>query len=237
MTPLKTIEPVPSLGVQRICIFGLGRITMPPQKSTSYHGYRGLAASFPSICPPAFSNQTASRNYTARLGFTEPSPYDSADDRVNAFLTLWPLDFELTTFAVRWADYLHVWLGIYTVIHRFQMAILPERFHLHQTLYPKYQTTVDGTANLSLQGYVVANPVNGEGQVPGQFRLTFSGVIDKYHSDVLRNYTSTPSWLRTVGFNNNSENTGYTNTTSGSSHLMGSLLLNAIVSALWLMIQ
>jgi hypothetical protein len=65
------------------------------------------------------------------------------------------------------------------------MAILPERFHLHQTLYPKYQTTVDGTANLSLQGYVVANPVNGEGQVPGQFRLTFSGVIDKYHSAIL----------------------------------------------------
>jgi hypothetical protein len=114
MTPLKTIGPVTSLRVQMICIFGLGRksfgarlgevilikqtgITMPPQKSTSSHGYRGMAASFPSICPPAFSNQTASRNYTARLGFTEPSPSDSADDRVNAFLTLWPLDFELTT--------------------------------------------------------------------------------------------------------------------------------------------
>lgn len=96
----------------------------------------------------------------------------------------------------------------------------------------------DTTANLSLQGYVVANPVNDEGQVPGQFRLTFSGVIDKYHSDILRNDTSIPTWLRTVGFNNNSENIGYTNTSSGSttSHLMGSLSLTAIVSALWLVI-
>lgn len=114
-----------------------------------------------------------------------------------------------------------------------------EPFHLNQSLYPKHQPTVwRHHCNLSLQGYVVANPVNGEGQIPGQFRLTFSGVIDKYHSDILRNDTSTPSWLRTVGFNNNSENIGYTNTTSGStgSHLMGSLPLTVIVSALWLVI-
>ena len=103
---------------------------------------------------------------------------------------------------------------------------------------PSIKLQCDGTtANLSLQGYVVPNPVDGEGQVPAQFRLTFLGIIDKYHSDVLRKDTGTPNWLSTVGFNSNSENIGYTNTTSGSSHIMGSLPLNAIVSALWLMIQ
>lgn len=34
--------------------------------------------------------------YAARLGLTKPGPFNSADDPVNAFLTLWPLDFNFT---------------------------------------------------------------------------------------------------------------------------------------------
>ena len=34
-------------------------------------------------------------------------------------------------------------------------------------------------------------------------------VIDPYHSDTLVNTSRTPTWLRTVGFGNNSMNIGY----------------------------
>jgi hypothetical protein len=103
---------------------------------------------------------------------------------------------------------------------------------------PKIDLQFDGTtANLSLQGYVEASPETTEGPpIPGEVRLTFSGVIDSYHSDILRNDTSTPTWLRTVGFNNNSANIGYTTSGSKSGQLIGSLSLTAIVSALWLAI-
>lgn len=43
----------------------------------------------------------------------------------------------------------------------------------------------------------------------GEFKLSFAGVIDRYHSDVLKNDTDTPTWIRTVGFNNNSVNIGF----------------------------
>ncbi|PWY92999.1 hypothetical protein BO94DRAFT_460703 [Aspergillus sclerotioniger CBS 115572] len=72
------------------------------------------------------------------------------------------------------------------------------------------------TANLSVQGYFYGSPYNtGELLTVGKFRLSFSGVLDAYHSDVLVNNTATPTWLRTVGFNNNSQNVGYTGAASG----------------------
>ncbi|KAJ5380872.1 Transcription factor [Penicillium cataractarum] len=45
--------------------------------------------------------------------------------------------------------------------------------------------------------------------VQGTIRLTFKGELDTYHSDVLDMNTTTPTWLRTVGFGNNSMNAGY----------------------------
>ncbi|CEJ60767.1 hypothetical protein PMG11_09329 [Penicillium brasilianum] len=72
-------------------------------------------------------------------------------------------------------------------------------------------------ANYTIQGYFKAYRAYGEnndrfGGVPaeGQFTLRFTGKIDTYHSDVLVNDTATPTWLRTVGFNNNSQNIGFT---------------------------
>lgn len=101
----------------------------------------------------------------------------------------------------------------------------------------------DLTANLTLQGYAEAGPIYGTGPtatsgstvVWGMFSLTLSGVIDKYHSDVLRNDMSTPAWLPTVGYNNNSANFGYTTKSTGS-RIAEPLSLSAVVFALWLII-
>lgn len=88
------------------------------------------------------------------------------------------------------------------------------------------------SANISFQGYFTGaqtykeggSEFAGEPILVGQFRLTFLGTIDTYHSDVLENSTSTPAWLRTVGFQNNSLNVGYTSGSTGN-QLMGSLSL------------
>lgn len=101
----------------------------------------------------------------------------------------------------------------------------------------------DSTANLTLQGYAEAGAVygtepfttSGSTVVWGEFSLTLSGVIDKYHSDVLRNDTNTPTWLPTVGYNNNSANIGYTTQSTGS-RIAEPLLLTTIVFTLWLII-
>lgn len=102
----------------------------------------------------------------------------------------------------------------------------------------------DSTANLTLQGYAEAGAVygtepfttSGSTVVWGEFSLTLSGVIDKYHSDVLRNDTNTPTWLPTVGYNNNSANIGYTTQSTGS-RIAEPLLLTTIVFTLWLIIS
>lgn len=112
-SPLPTItDPVTWVRISQICIFGLDRkfscslamLDGTHQANRYYNAtaqvdfipYGGLAASIPSKCPPAFSNQTASGNYSARLAITEPSSYDSVDDLANVFLTLWPLDYNFT---------------------------------------------------------------------------------------------------------------------------------------------
>lgn len=91
--------------------------------------------------------------------------------------------------------------------------------------YPQVDLQFDArSANLSIDGAFVALPflrknITDDTSVPplpprddrvqGMAKIRFSGVIDQYHSDVLVNDTSTPTWLRTVGFQNNSANIGY----------------------------
>jgi hypothetical protein len=58
--------------------------------------YGGATASIENSCSASFDNKTSSKNYTAVLGLTEPSTYNSANDPVNAFLTLWPIGFNFT---------------------------------------------------------------------------------------------------------------------------------------------
>lgn len=97
--------------------------------------------------------------------------------------------------------------------------------------YPQVKLQFDAvTANLSVDGgflstpYLLSNstdstrgPVFGPGSdvIQGTVKIRVSGSIDQYHSDVLVNDSSIPTWLRTVGFQNNSANIGYTNATSG----------------------
>jgi hypothetical protein len=103
---------------------------------------------------------------------------------------------------------------------------------------PTINLQFDGTtANLSLQGYFEGDSIDGDGVedpgvITGELSVTFSGVIDSYHSDVLRNDTSTPTWLRTVGYQNNSANIGYTTSESTSSQLMECPSLTAIACVL-----
>jgi hypothetical protein len=74
------------------------------------------------------------------------------------------------------------------------------------------------TANLTIDGYYLASPHSPNGTVViipvsdemlGRIRITFEGVIDSYHSDILDQDKSSPTWIRTVGFQNNSLNIGY----------------------------
>ncbi|RJE19806.1 hypothetical protein PHISCL_07858 [Aspergillus sclerotialis] len=84
------------------------------------------------------------------------------------------------------------------------------------------------TANLSVDGGFISIPywlpnssaskvgyTRQEDTLQGKVKIRFSGIIDQYHSDVLVNDTSTPTWLRSVGFHNNSANIGYNNVASG----------------------
>lgn len=90
---------------------------------------------------------------------------------------------------------------------------------------PVLDIQFDGkTANLSVNGYFIGYDTVKEGTmtstdgmlVVGGMKVSFLGVLDAYHSDVLANDTATPTWLRTVGFQNNSLNVGYTSTVSSN---------------------
>lgn len=50
--------------------------------------------------------------------------------------------------------------------------------------------------------------------VQGTIRFTIEGLLDTYHSDVLSMNDTKPTWLRTVGFSNNSLNIGYSSDSS-----------------------
>ncbi|KAJ5703238.1 hypothetical protein N7488_010786 [Penicillium malachiteum] len=93
------------------------------------------------------------------------------------------------------------------------------------------------TANLTMKGYVDVSSEYwiegisevGDVEFAGEFTLTFEGVIDTYHSDVLRNDMATPTWLRTVGYQNNSLNVGYTTSSSASGQMVGLWSLAMII--------
>lgn len=94
------------------------------------------------------------------------------------------------------------------------------------------------TANLTLYGifeaesYLIKNETQRldiGGSVMGTFQLHFHGVLDTYHSDVLDVNSTSPTWLRTVGFGNNSMNVGYAENTAERSHVgWGSVSIMAL---------
>ncbi|KAJ5936541.1 hypothetical protein N7466_002991 [Penicillium verhagenii] len=57
--------------------------------------YTGLAASNSSLCP-VFRNEIIIKEYPTVLGLTEPSKYNTANDPVNAMITLWPPGFNFS---------------------------------------------------------------------------------------------------------------------------------------------
>lgn len=79
----------------------------------------------------------------------------------------------------------------------------------------------DKTANLTLDAvfsarpYLWPNATESSGRATaspgahGFIQIYVSGVIDPYHSDSLSLEDETPTWLRTVGFGNDSSNIGY----------------------------
>lgn len=81
--------------------------------------------------------------------------------------------------------------------------------------------TLDGTflaspfMRLNHSSYLIETGKGGEAAgianndaVQGAIQIRFRGVLDKYNSDILDVNSSSPAWLRTVGFGNNSLNIG-----------------------------
>ncbi|PYH81651.1 hypothetical protein BO82DRAFT_432313 [Aspergillus uvarum CBS 121591] len=95
----------------------------------------------------------------------------------------------------------------------------PDNNFVYESEWPAMTVSLDfdgETANYTIQGYfdsyrIYPNGTSRSGgeTTHGQFTLRFAGVLDAYHSDILANDTATPIWLRTVGFNNNSLNVGF----------------------------
>jgi hypothetical protein len=115
--------------------------------------------------------------------------------------------------------------------------------------YPKVDIQFDSqTANLTVDGYAAAfpyrNTITGYGQnnlvnsdeVQGKIKISFFGAIDPYHSDTLVNTSTIPTWLRTVGFGNNSMNIGHNSGAPGRSRLSnwGTATVFAIISSAWI---
>ena len=88
--------------------------------------------------------------------------------------------------------------------------------------YPDVSVQFDNkTANLTLDGVFSAIPyvqsdysINGGPTTSGPWahgfiKFRFAGALDAYHSDLLSLDSDEPSWLRTVGFENNPSNIGY----------------------------
>ncbi|KAJ5667434.1 hypothetical protein N7507_003298 [Penicillium longicatenatum] len=185
----------------------------------------------------------------------EPSTLNSDDDPVNAFLTLWPLEFNFSTLplgralneitAIKYAFYSSnpvyvdsneicdcnnfIWslektqappynlsstLTNYPGVGGFQinditdctdgtitnwvMSPMVANSSFNGTYFPDPTINLQfdaTTANLTLEGYFEADPMYleandwEEGPVlfTGKSLMTFAGVIDSYHSDVLKN--------------------------------------------------
>lgn len=86
------------------------------------------------------------------------------------------------------------------------------------------------TANLTLDGDFFASPyirsnnsgypetgmTSSDDALQGTVQVRFRGVLDTYNSDILDINSTTPAWLRTVGFGNNSLNIGNSPNRAGS---------------------
>jgi hypothetical protein len=101
----------------------------------------------------------------------------------------------------------------------------------------------DKTANLTVDGIFYAKPfrqsnmtqhepVGGSPEVVGFVSVRFSGVVDEYHSDALSLDKSTPSWERTVGFENNPSNIGYGESDSSAGKIISGPILTLMVVVL-----
>lgn len=79
------------------------------------------------------------------------------------------------------------------------------------------------------------NLVNSD-EVQGKIKILFFGVTDPYHPDALVNTSTTPTWLRTVGFGNNSMNIGYNSGAPDWSHLSnwGAATFCSMISLAWI---
>ncbi|PYI08305.1 hypothetical protein BO78DRAFT_339471 [Aspergillus sclerotiicarbonarius CBS 121057] len=251
----------------------------------------GLAANDSLLCP-TLPNGTLTRHYDTVLALTEPSIYNSGFDPVNAFLTLWPPDFNFSTLplseqvqdfpslefalfssqpAYSVSDDIQNYFdwtlnategppySLFSALPDYNGIAGPAGFYLSWTqcngtgdvewlfapidfnisqagLYlpdPVIDLQFDGrTANLSLEGYFGGyEDTNSVLLTVGKFKLSFSGVLDAYHSDVLANNTATPTWLRTVGFQNNSLNVGYTSVASSQS------VPGTLVTTTWIVVM
>ncbi|GLA81428.1 hypothetical protein AtubIFM56815_005079 [Aspergillus tubingensis] len=245
--------------------------------------YAGLASTYSSLCPN-LANTTVTKQYDTVLALTEPSTYNVGYDPVNAFLTLWPNNFNFSTLPTYSGGTLQLdaelEFGLFSSEPTYQVdGKVDNNFNwtLNATNGPPYSLSsnlagyegqgefisnftscndsdtvawdfflapwdinaaggylpgaaldlhFDGkTANLSLNSYFIGYEVFKEGTktisssmlAVGEIKLRFLGVLDAYHSDVLANNTATPTWLRTVGFQNNSLNVGYTSTANSFS--------------------
>ncbi|UZP32330.1 hypothetical protein NXS19_000146 [Fusarium pseudograminearum] len=92
------------------------------------------------------------------------------------------------------------------------------------TLDASFESTSNVHRNQTSQGITVS----------GLLRVRFSGVLDAYHSDTLSLKDSTPTWLRTVGFSNDSSNIGYIESSAGKLYL--GIALPSIVTILAIII-
>ncbi|XRM43047.1 hypothetical protein ABZX51_006251 [Aspergillus tubingensis] len=219
--------------------------------------YAGLASTYSSLCPN-IANTTVTKQYDTVLALTEPSTYNVGYDPVNAFLTLWPNNFnfsilptysggtlqldaelEFGLFSSDLSSNLTGYEGQGEFISNFTSCNDSDTVAWDFFLAPWDINAAGGylpgaaldlhfdgkTANLSLNGYFIGYEVFKEGTktisssmlAVGEIKLRFLGVLDAYHSDVLANNTATPTWLRTVGFQNNSLNAGYTSTANSVS--------------------
>ncbi|QPC74604.1 hypothetical protein HYE68_005356 [Fusarium pseudograminearum] len=102
----------------------------------------------------------------------------------------------------------------------------PEGEALGEFQYPHTSIQFDNkTVNFTLDASfhstsnVHENSTSEHITVSGLLRVRFSGVLDAYHSDTLSLKGSKPTWLRTVGFSNDSSNIGYIESSAGKLYL------------------
>lgn len=183
------------------------------------------------------SSHKAETDFNISLQDTHSAPYSLSSTLTN-YAGLSAAIFNMTgcnsTETTRWAGYF------------ISLGVEDDNIGYNWT-YPNPVLDVhfDGeTANLTVEGYFEGTPIGRNGFneddlfVPGKAKLSFSGVIDTYHSDVLVNESATPSWERSIGFGNDSSNIGYNGTNaSASSSFQSSGTLSVLGLALMLSIM